>query len=236
MGALGRVCRVGLPARQPPGFCVSRNHSRCSSEHPLMPLGAWPRMSASAESRAIVRQHSHEPGTMDAVDAPKQNETHELAGERETLTGVLEFHRETLARKCSGLTADQLRLRAVEPSRLSLIGLVRHLTDVELGWFTRILSGADTPFTYWEADAPDGNDFHVEDVDVKESLRLWHNTYARSREIADACESLDAFGVHEPTGDRFSLRWILTHMIQEYARHNGHADLLRERIDGQTDE
>ncbi|MBL1075853.1 DUF664 domain-containing protein [Nocardia sp. 2] len=63
---------------------------------------------------------------------------------------------------------------------------------------------------------------------------MWHNTYARSRETAEACESLDTFGIHEPTGDRFSLRWILTHMIQEYARHNGHADLLRERIDGQT--
>lgn len=164
----------------------------------------------------------------------QQNETHELAGERETLTSVLDFHRETLARKCSGLTPDQLRSRAVEPSQLSLIGLVRHLTDVELGWFTRILSGTDTPFVYWLADAPDGRDFHVENADVDESLRLWHSTYARSREIADTCESLDTFGVHEPTGDRFSLRWILTHMIQEYARHNGHADLLRERIDGQT--
>ncbi|WP_443677907.1 mycothiol transferase [Nocardia acididurans] len=66
--------------------------------------------------------------------------------------------------RAESLTADQLRPRAVEPSQLSLIGLVRHPTDVELGWFTRILSGADTPFVHWRADAPDGNDFHVEDA------------------------------------------------------------------------
>ncbi|WP_067685880.1 DinB family protein [Nocardia jejuensis] len=166
------------------------------------------------------------------MNSTQQNQ--QLPGERETLTEVLEFHRETLARKCSGLTADQLRLRAVEPSRLSLLGLVRHLTDVELGWFGRILSGSNTPFEYWQADAPDGTDFEVDNADADEALRLWHNAYTRSREIADACESLDTFGVDEPTGDRYSLRWILTHMIQEYARHNGHADLLRERIDGRT--
>lgn len=169
------------------------------------------------------------------MESTQQTETEQTAGERKTLTSVLEFHRETLARKCSGLTADQLRSRAVEPSRLSLVGLVRHLTDVELGWFARVLSGADTPFVYWHADTPDGTDFDVDDADVDESLRLWHSAYARSREIVDACETLDTFGVYGPTADRYSLRWILTHMIQEYARHNGHADLIRERIDGQTD-
>ncbi|WP_238846899.1 DinB family protein [Nocardia arthritidis] len=163
-----------------------------------------------------------------------QSVSQHLAGERETLTGVLEFHRETLARKCSGLTADQLRLRAVEPSALSLLGLVRHLTDVELGWFARIMSGADTPFAYWQADTPDGSDVDVDDADVDESLRLWHSACARSREIVAACDSLDTVGVYQRTGNRYSLRWILTHMIQEYARHNGHADLIRERIDGQT--
>ncbi|MEU8895619.1 DinB family protein [Nocardia sp. NPDC048505] len=168
------------------------------------------------------------------MESTQQTEAHQLAGERETLTGVLEFHRETLARKCSGLTADQLRLRAVEPSALSLIGLVRHLTDVELGWFDRILSGGDTPFRYWHDDTPDGADFDVDGVDVDESLRLWHSVCDRSREIVDVCESLDTVGVHEPTGDRYSLRWILVHMIEEYARHNGHADLIRERIDGQA--
>ncbi|MFI5780650.1 DinB family protein [Nocardia sp. NPDC051570] len=169
------------------------------------------------------------------MESTQQTETQHTAGERETLTNILEFHRKTLARKCSGLTADQLRLRAVEPSKLSLIGLVRHLTDVEQGWFDRILSGGDTPFHYWHDDTPDGRDFDVDDADVDESLRLWHSACARSREIVDACESLDTSRVYQPTGDRYSLRWILTHMIQEYARHNGHADLIRERIDGQTD-
>ncbi|WP_239003607.1 mycothiol transferase [Nocardia panacis] len=114
------------------------------------------------------------------------------------------------------------------------MGLVRHLTDVELGWFARVLSGSDDSFVYWQGDAPDGADFDVEDADAEESLRLWHSACDRSREIADGCESLDAFGVHRPTGEHFSLRWILAHMIQEYARHNGHADLIRERIDGRT--
>ncbi len=135
---------------------------------------------------------------------------------------------------CSGLTADQLRSRAVEPSRLSLLGLIRHLTDVEIGWFARVLAGADTPFEYWQADTPDGTDFDVDNADEDESLRLWHSACARSREIAGSCETLDTFGEYGPTSDRYSLRWILTHMIQEYARHNGHADLIRERIDGQT--
>ncbi|MEU0539578.1 DinB family protein [Nocardia sp. NPDC005978] len=168
------------------------------------------------------------------MEQTQQNQEHGLTGERETLVGMLDFHRETLGRKCSGLTAEQLRLRAVEPSQLSLIGLVRHLTDVELGWFGRILAGDDVPFAHWRNDAPDGSDFQVEDADVDESLRLWHSACDNSRRITDACESLDSFGAHEPTGERYSLRWILVHMIQEYARHNGHADLLRERIDGRT--
>ncbi len=139
-----------------------------------------------------------------------------------------------MARICSGLTADQLRTRAVEPSALSLIGLVRHLTDVELGWFDRILSGGNIPFRYWRADAPDGADFDIDEADTDEALRLWHNACDRSREITAARESLDAYGVYQPTGESFSLRWILVHMIEEYARHNGHADLIRERIDGRT--
>ncbi|WP_460698338.1 DinB family protein [Nocardia thraciensis] len=167
------------------------------------------------------------------MESTQQTEAHQLAGERETLTGVLDLQRETLARKCAGLTADQLRLRAVEPSALSLLGLVRHLTDVELGWFDRILSGGDAPFRYWH-DAPDGADFDVDGADVDESLRLWRSVCDRSRAIVAAVESLDTVGVHEATGDRYSLRWILVHMIEEYARHNGHADLIRERIDGRT--
>lgn len=170
------------------------------------------------------------------MESTQRTETQRLAGERETLISVLEFHRETLAWKCSGLTTDQLRQRAVPPSALSLLGLVRHLTDVEISWFARGLSGADTPALYWRPDPAKDTDFDVDNADVDESFLLWRSACARSREIVDACESLDTVGVDRSTGERYSLRWILTHMIQEYARHNGHADLLRERIDSQTGE
>jgi uncharacterized damage-inducible protein DinB len=158
------------------------------------------------------------------------------ADERATLTGFLEYQRETLAWKCSGLTADQLRHRAVPPSELSLIGLIRHLTDVEQGWFRRVLNGEDIRPVYWGEDRSQDTDFAVEGTDPDEALRLWHEECARSREIVAATESLDVTGIHHRSGTTYSLRWILTHMIEEYARHNGHADLLRERINGKTGE
>ncbi|WP_433334183.1 DinB family protein [Spirillospora sp. CA-294931] len=152
------------------------------------------------------------------------------------MVGFLEFQRETLIWKCSGLLPDQLRLRAVPPSELSLLGLVRHLTDVERNWFSRVLAGEDVRPVYWRDAPARDTDFIVEGADIEESFRLWYEACARSRELTAAAESLGATGVHPRTGLVHSLRWILTHMIEEYARHNGHADLLRERIDGETGE
>ncbi len=152
------------------------------------------------------------------------------ADERDMLTAWLDFHRDTLAWKCDGLTDDQLRQRSVPPSSLSLLGLVRHMAEVERSWFRRVLDGEDAPPRYYTDANPDGEFDDVDAADVAEAFAAWRADCERARELVAAAPSLDATG--ERRRERFSLRWILVHMIEEYARHNGHADLLRERIDG----
>ncbi|MCG7209339.1 DinB family protein [Streptomyces arenae] len=157
------------------------------------------------------------------------------ADERTMLEDWLEFHRGTLAVKCEGLTDAQLRTASVEPSPLSLLGLVRHMADVERSWYSRVLAGAEAPPLYWSDEDPDG-EFHVTEADTwQETYAIWQAEIEAARAIA-ADFGLDDLskGVHRRTGKRISLRWIHTHMIEEYARHNGHADLIRERIDGAT--
>ncbi|MFD4722357.1 DinB family protein [Streptomyces sp. NPDC058423] len=156
-----------------------------------------------------------------------------VAGEREMLEGWLDFHRETLALKCAGLGDAQLREASVPPSGLSLLGLVRHMAEVERIWFRQILDGEDAPPLYFSEEDPDG-EFHLAADDTfAAAAGAWRAEIARARELA-APRSLDDLSKEERHGKRFSLRWIYVHMIEEYARHNGHADLLRERIDGAT--
>ncbi|MER6217098.1 DinB family protein [Streptomyces sp. NPDC001272] len=159
----------------------------------------------------------------------------ELVGdERATLTSVLQWQRDTLRMKCAGLTDEQLRRRAVPPSGLSLLGLVRHLAEVERGWFRNVLGGEDVRGYFPKNEAGEWTEFHVDDADPGESFRIWEEACERSRQIVAAAESLDVRGHF---GDQpYSLHYILAHMIEEYARHNGHADLLREAIDGATGE
>ncbi|MET9245917.1 DinB family protein [Nonomuraea sp. NPDC003709] len=153
--------------------------------------------------------------------------------ERTTLNNWLEWHRGTLAVKCAGLSDDQLRLRSVSPSTMSLLGLVRHLANVERSWFRRVLNGEDLP-KLWDKDRDNDADFkEVDAASVKEAFATWEEEVERARAISDA-RPLDAVGDHR--GQECTHRWILIHMIEEYARHNGHADLLRERIDGVTGE
>jgi uncharacterized damage-inducible protein DinB len=161
-----------------------------------------------------------------------------LAGtERETLSTFLDFQRGTLAGKCAGLSDDQLRLRAVEPSSMSLLGLVRHLADVERGWFRQVFTAEDVPDIYQTAGDRDADFNDVDDANVAEAFASWTAECDRARQITAAAASFDDLAAR-PTrrGETPSLRWILTHMIEEYARHNGHADLLRERIDGAVGE
>jgi uncharacterized damage-inducible protein DinB len=167
------------------------------------------------------------------VDVQKRTEPSLLADERTTLTGFLQYQRETLAMKCAGLTAEQLRERAVAPSGLSLLGLVRHMAEIERSWFRNVMNG-EPVLARWDPKSGEYADFEVDDADPGEAFDAWHDECERSRAIVAAAESLDATGqYHEEV---FSLRYVLVHMIEEYARHNGHADLLRERIDGVTGE
>jgi uncharacterized damage-inducible protein DinB len=152
--------------------------------------------------------------------------------ERATLTGFLRYQRETLEMKCAGLDAEALARPAVEPSTLSLLGLVRHLAEVERGWFRGVLAGRDDPPLFSSDAEPDG-DFHGAAADpalVDEAWAAWRAEVAFAERVVEA-RDLGATG-HDPRYGPVSVRWVLVHMIEEYARHNGHADLLRERIDG----
>jgi uncharacterized damage-inducible protein DinB len=150
--------------------------------------------------------------------------------EREILTAYLDHLRQTLALKCAGVPAERLSDTNIPPSGLSLHGLVRHLAGVERWWFRIQLAGEDVPLLYYSDDDPD-QDFDTLDGDVAAALAQWRAECDRSREIV-AASSLERTGTMRSTGEPVSLRRVLVHMIAEYARHDGHADLLRERIDG----
>jgi hypothetical protein len=156
-----------------------------------------------------------------------------VGDERLLLTGFLDFQRDALERKLGGLSPDQLRIRSVPPSQISLIGLVRHLASVERWYFQNVLSGIDAPslYVYETNEAFLG----VDDADVESDLATWRRQCEASRE-AVAARSLDAVGTVPGTDRQLTGRWLVTHMIDEYARHLGHADLVREAIDGATGE
>jgi len=147
------------------------------------------------------------------------------------LSAWLDYHRATLAMKCEGLSAEQLRSAAIPPSTLSLLGLVRHMAEVERGWFRRTLAGENAPPIYYNAQEADDADFDVAQADVEEPFTRWNEECARARTIVAGAASLDVVG-QQRRGNTVSLRWIMVHMVEEYARHNGHADLLRQRLDG----
>jgi uncharacterized damage-inducible protein DinB len=172
---------------------------------------------------------------IDPVDDPREGGPR-LGGERATLTEFLRGQRLTLEVKCAGLDAEQMARRSVEPSTMSLLGLIRHMADVERGWFRIRFAGRDEAKRYQTPDDPDG-DFNgavASEVVVAEAWTAWRAEMAFTNEfIAD--HDFDFVG-SDSDGEPISLRELLVHMIEEYARHNGHADLLRESVDGQTGE
>ncbi|MDO0931384.1 DinB family protein [Streptomyces sp. DG2A-72] len=165
----------------------------------------------------------------------ERREPANTADERTMLEGWLDYHRETLAWKCEGLTDAQLRNASVEPSSLSLMGLVRHMAEVERGWFRKVLMDEDAGPIYYSDEDPDG-DFHVTEEETwEEAHATWRAEIDIARRNAAGFDLDDlSKGRGRRTGEQFNLRWLYTHMIEEYARHNGHADLIRERIDGTT--
>ena len=170
---------------------------------------------------------------VDPASDPREGGT-SLGDERATLIEFLRFQRLTLKIKCEGLDAEQLACRSVEPSTLSLLGLVRHMADVERKWFRQRFSGQDVPTRYQSDIEPDG-DFDGAVADqavVDEAWAAWHDEVAFAEQFARDTDL--SFVGRDGAGQPFSLRELLVHMIEEYARHNGHADLLRERIDGRV--
>jgi uncharacterized damage-inducible protein DinB len=173
---------------------------------------------------------------------PEQRRFPSLTGtDRDIINGFLEYQRDTLEWKCSGLSDDQLKTRAVSPSPLTLLGLLRHMTVVEYHWFEFILTGSREHQQLYITGAdraagrePDWND--LDSVSVEDVVKRWHEACDIARSNVAAMETLDTPAFHEWDDAPVALRWILVHMIEEYARHIGHADFLREKIDGETGE
>ncbi len=158
-----------------------------------------------------------------------------VGDERTTLLAYLDYYRAVLARKIEGLTEDEARRAACPPSDLTLLGIVRHMADVERSWFRRSLVGEDAPPLFYGAAHPDGDDdgdFHPPPgATVAEALTAYWSEIEVARRNTAAL-ALDDLEQRERA--KFNLRWILVHMVEEYARHCGHADLLRQAIDGAT--
>ena len=157
-------------------------------------------------------------------------------GELATIREYLTNYRLTLGLKCEGLTPDQLATRSVPPSTMSLLGLIRHMARVEHNWFQRTLQGQpDLDRLFWSAENHD-LDFDAATGDqamVDEAFAVWKAQIAAADEWLDNVGDLAAIAT-TPRGEQASVRDILIHMVEEYARHCGHADLLRECIDGRT--
>ena len=178
-----------------------------------------------------------EPGAPEYEPAGGRTSPPFIAAERDMLEAWLDFHRATLLSKCEGLDDAQLRTRSAPPSSLSLLGLLRHMTEVERSWFRRILLDEEAPPVYYSDDNEDGDFDDVDTADVAADLAAYRAEVETCRGITAGMQDLDAVGKRKRRGKHdVSLRWIYVHMIEEYARHNGHADLLRERIDGKTGE
>jgi len=154
-----------------------------------------------------------------------------VASEREMLRAFLDYHRATLAMKCEGLSDHQLRRRSMPPSTLTLLGLVRHLAEVERAWFRRVINGEDLPLV-WSEEGDYQVAYDASTSNRQEAFAAWDAEVEHSRRIEREAESLDVVGRHARSGEDVSLRLVMLHLIHEYARHNGHADFLREAIDG----
>jgi uncharacterized damage-inducible protein DinB len=163
---------------------------------------------------------------IDLVDEPQ------VGDEWTMLTGRLERNRVNLLHRCGGLTGEQLALRSVAPSNLSLLGLIRHVADADRAWFRTRFAGEDVTWLYKRVDAPDASFDEADPADAELAYNTLVNEWEACRKAIAGASLDDTF-----TTDRWgemSLRWAFGHMIEEYARHCGHADFLRERIDGFT--
>jgi uncharacterized damage-inducible protein DinB len=168
---------------------------------------------------------------VDDIQDSRRIEPKGVSPEREMLQEWLEFHRTTLLLKCEGVSENDLKRQPVTSSKLSLHGLVRHMAEVERNWFQRVLNGNDAPFIWVDLNVDDSELEPLNDEVWLEDLATWQAECEHSRAAASG-HGLDDTGFRR--GQLHSLRWIYLHMIEEYARHNGHADLIREMLDGEV--
>jgi hypothetical protein len=157
-----------------------------------------------------------------------------VAGEGRMLTEFLDYFRAVFIRKVEDLTEEQARHR-LPPSDLDLLGMTRHLADVERWWFRAVFTAEVSNGNYDSETDPDADWHHASDATLADAIDVWRGEVSRAREIAVMATDLDAIASYT-SGSRgeISMRWILIHMIEEYARHCGHADFLRQAIDGVT--
>jgi len=173
--------------------------------------------------------------TWTAPDVERHEVPH-TADEVASLANWLLFYRETLLWKCAGLTAEQLRLASCPPSPMSLQGLVRHMADVERVWFRKRIAGETVPYIYWTDADPDGDFNGLDGSDPAADFETFEREWRFAEAVVDGRDLDEVIAYVDKSGrpQQRDIRWILTHMVEEYARHLGHADLLRERIDGAT--
>lgn len=154
-----------------------------------------------------------------------------FGSERDMLRAFLDYHRSTLAMKCEGLTDEELRRQPMPPSTLSLLGLVRHMAEVERAWFRRVFEDNDAPMVW--SDKVDFQAAYDASASTRdEAFAAWEAEVENSRRIEREAESLELAGYQPRWGEAVSLRMVVVHVLMEYGRHNGHADFLREGIDG----
>jgi len=163
---------------------------------------------------------------------------HVTADEATTLVEFLDYFRSVLMRKADNLDEGQAR-QQVGVSQMDMLGLIRHMAGVEQWWFSQVFAGSKEPELWPSGDDPDADWHHGPHDTLAVAVAAMHEEIAKARTIVAAAESLDqvaAIGVGPPDNpERFgprSLRWVMVHMIEEYARHCGHADMIRENIDG----
>jgi uncharacterized damage-inducible protein DinB len=189
--------------------------------------GILPTRRLVAERRAVSSASMG--GMVEDLQDPRREEPPFVLPEREMLKAWLEFHRVTLLLKCEGLDDAARKSRPVASSKLSLHGLVRHMAEVERNWFRRVLlQDAEASPIWYDPTIEDSELVPLDDANWEADLRAWQAECDASRRAA-ASRALDDTGVRH--GEPCSLRWIYVHMMEEYARHNGHADLLRELTD-----
>ena len=195
---------------------------------------------AEASERETVPERWNAVGSgsdmwMDMALDPRYATGAEPEGERATLLDYLRTYRLTMEMKCADLDATQLASRSVPPSTMSLLGLIRHMADVERHWFRRVMAQADAPPLYWSQDEQDADwaGAAADPAVVADAWRAWRDEVAFAEKFVADSPDLGLKGIYND-GDSVELRSVLVHMIEEYARHCGHADLLRERIDGRV--